>query len=242
MHKDLLCRASAFFKAAFDGNFKEANGVIKLPEQDVSTFKFFIHWLYRCRLRSFYYPDTQSPSLSQLKQEAKQKADSLHLKELPWDDPVGKRLHRANYKDVPLFSLVKLYILADALQIAGLQDHVISTIDEVYYPINEVKSLFWRQADSQEDDMENPVAGVNLAWTMTPKDGHLCALLLNIFCDHVPDLTKAPFDDSLHADFVSEAYSTCWAMLNKLDSNYNVCDFHRHDAGCPKESDFPKYT
>ncbi|ERF70748.1 hypothetical protein EPUS_05100 [Endocarpon pusillum Z07020] len=51
IHSSFLTEASAFFKAAITGNFKEATAnAIKLPEECVETFEHFVRWLYRgCR-------------------------------------------------------------------------------------------------------------------------------------------------------------------------------------------------
>ena len=124
VHKDVICEASEFFKAAFEGKFIESHGIIRVPEQEVTTFKLFIRWVYSRRLRGFYYPNTKTPSRSQIELEAQEAAKERHLdgpEDLPWDDPLRKRWDFANYHDLPLLSLTKLYILADALQAPGLQ-------------------------------------------------------------------------------------------------------------------------
>ena len=47
MHKELLCEASHFFKAAFDGGFLEAKErTVEMPDEDVVTFEHFQIWLY----------------------------------------------------------------------------------------------------------------------------------------------------------------------------------------------------
>ena len=47
LHKGLLCHYSAYFEAALNGKFAEAeNGKIDLPEEDVDTFERFVFWLY----------------------------------------------------------------------------------------------------------------------------------------------------------------------------------------------------
>lgn len=46
-HKALLCRRSAYFKAALNGNFKEAeDGVVILDDEDPHLFQVFNEWLY----------------------------------------------------------------------------------------------------------------------------------------------------------------------------------------------------
>ena len=47
IHRDQLCEASSFFKAAFQGNFLEGSEMrMRLPEEEKHTFELFIEWLY----------------------------------------------------------------------------------------------------------------------------------------------------------------------------------------------------
>lgn len=47
LHRDLLCDRSAYFKAAFMGNFAEASSKeIQLPEDDDTAFELLVKWLY----------------------------------------------------------------------------------------------------------------------------------------------------------------------------------------------------
>lgn len=47
IHRHLLCSRSSYFRACFDGKFKEAEDkVFNLPDDDVEVFKLFIDWLY----------------------------------------------------------------------------------------------------------------------------------------------------------------------------------------------------
>ncbi len=136
IHRGLLCASSDFFKAVITGNFKERDqNEIKLPEQDVKIFRFFVHWLYTGRLRGFYYPKTMKPSLRELRQAAiaeleNQKLD--FLQDLHPDNPNGKALNMANYRDAPSSHLVGLYILSDTLLIHDLKDPIITLIIDVY--------------------------------------------------------------------------------------------------------------
>lgn len=48
VHHDQLCEASAFFKAAFEGQFRESSEkTMDLPEEDEHLFDLFVQWLYR---------------------------------------------------------------------------------------------------------------------------------------------------------------------------------------------------
>jgi hypothetical protein len=47
LHKDLLCYYSDFFRAAFDGSFREAfERKIELPDVETDVFEAFQFWLY----------------------------------------------------------------------------------------------------------------------------------------------------------------------------------------------------
>ena len=47
VHRDQLCEASSFFKAAFEGAFREGSEMkMSLPEEEEHTFDLFIQWLY----------------------------------------------------------------------------------------------------------------------------------------------------------------------------------------------------
>lgn len=136
LHRGLLCASSDFFKAAITSNFKERDqNEIKLPKQDVKIFKFFVQWLYTGRLRGFYYPATIKPSLQELRRAAvaELKVQGLDvLQDLGADNPIGKALYMAHYRDAPFSRLVGLYILADTLLVHGLKDPIITLIIDVY--------------------------------------------------------------------------------------------------------------
>lgn len=47
IHKDLLCKSSAFFERALDGHFSEAQTkTIRLPEDEPDIFNILVDWLY----------------------------------------------------------------------------------------------------------------------------------------------------------------------------------------------------
>jgi hypothetical protein len=47
VHKNLLCKAAEFFKAAFCTDFKEGKeGTMDMPEDSAAAFSLFIEWLY----------------------------------------------------------------------------------------------------------------------------------------------------------------------------------------------------
>lgn len=51
VHKDLLTKSSEFFRAGFNGNFREGKeGVMYMPEDSPGAVALFIEWLYRGRI------------------------------------------------------------------------------------------------------------------------------------------------------------------------------------------------
>lgn len=251
VHKEVLCRASAFFDAALNGeHYSESSGIMELPEQEVPTFKYFVNWMYTRRLRRYHYPTSgKRPTLYRLERDVVRAAKERNLRydhHLPWDHPCLKSLDCANYQDTPLLSLVKIYILADALQVRGLQDHVCSTIVQVYYPGSSA-GAFWRQGDERPPGLENPVDCINLAWAMIaePKKDYLCKMLTAITGTYIEDFSEAPFGAAVSPEFIRDSYMTLAKMCNKMKDGevdqFDICTFHKHDAGCPDHPDFPLY-
>ena len=136
LHRGILCASSDFFKAAITSDFKErAQSEIKLPEQDVKIFRFFVHWLYTGRLSGFYYPKTMRPTIQELKEAVIAELENQDLdilEDLDPNNPYSKALYMAIYRDAPFSHLIRLYILADTLLVRDLKDPIIALIIEVY--------------------------------------------------------------------------------------------------------------
>lgn len=47
VHENVLVNSSDFFKKAIHGEFKENEGIVRLPTQDPEVFKVYTQWLYR---------------------------------------------------------------------------------------------------------------------------------------------------------------------------------------------------
>ncbi len=48
IHKDLVCAKSPFFRAAFNGQWKESKeGAVELPEDDPDAFELWVNWIYK---------------------------------------------------------------------------------------------------------------------------------------------------------------------------------------------------
>lgn len=241
VHKGLICSQSDFFKAAFMGNFQEADGTLTLPEQEPVTFKSFICWLYTDSLRG-HYSNSINPTLKELTEKVRSEVISrklLHAEELPHSNRHRKLWEHANYRDLPFASLIALYILADALQVPRLKDAVITALVEVYGISSRVKmgsKMYW--GVNRPGGMEGPREGFNIAWETLPEKSKLCQVLLRLFCDNTAGID---FDGKtcFHPRFVvamGNLFAERW--LNDLPATDwtktgAICSYHEHEgASC----------
>lgn len=101
VHKDLLCYYSTYFQKLFNGSFREAKDLVaKAEDTTVSTFGYFMQWLY-----------TQT---------------FVRYKMHAWERvAVSTTDHYANSLDSPyLHTLLDLYIFADQYDIRLLRNDV----------------------------------------------------------------------------------------------------------------------
>lgn len=252
MHRELLCDRSEFFRAACNGNFKEAEGVVKLPEQDPATFKHFIYWLYTEKIRGHFRPESIVPSIQELKRRIlsmmkitclNNRHLSCHAYQSDEAQEASAALDEANYRDLPFTALISLYILADSLLIRGLKDTIVTLLVEVYgydrlstHPQG-ITLDFWAAPSLRKTSLPSPAVGINLTWKKTPKNCYLRDVLLELFCDNVDgaDRLEQPYD----AEFLSEAVAILaqrWidgAGTSDWGGKGAICDFHIHDVDCP---------
>ena len=256
IHKSLICAQSDFLKAATMGNFKESNGIVTLPDQDISAFQYFVHWLYRGTLRDYFHPTATKTTMKELREAARtaanysrttKKKKSIHS--LPPDSPSLQAFSLANYHDAPFSPLINLYILADFLQVPRLKDSIISLLIEVYdyyIPTNHVDPkgitlLFWcHNPATRPSDLESPVVGINTAWAALPNHSPLRKLLVLIFCNNVVELEDVPEYEELCPAFLlalAHKYASKW-YYEKGSTDWSgsgkVCKFHEHgyEGGC----------
>ena len=256
LHRGLLCASSDFFKAAITGDFKEHDhNEIKLPEQDVKIFKFFVHWLYTRRLRGFYYPDTMKPSLKELRQAAitelgVQELDALQY--LDQENPSGRALYMAHCRDAPFSHLVGLYILADTLLVRSLKDPIITLIIDVY-SWSEPTEVAGDGASSDEaqqqgkgadprldnpdlyttlfwsperqPELEDPCKGINMAWEALPRNSPLCRLIVECFCDNIILVEKHTKGRQYHPGFLAAVAQNYAVRLGRIDSTCQAPDW-----------------
>ena len=259
VHQKLLCQY-AFFKAAYEGAFLESGGVLKLPEQDSDTVRFFIHWLYSSKLTSYYYPPS-TLSMAEIWSEAvadmKKNEPSVTKAEdsqLDVDSSEAKYLRNlACYRDTPFHSLIDLYILAEYLHVPRLKDDIVNQLVRTYSCTHRLchglcedgMNWFWGWTSEERPDWASDlVTSINIAWNSLPKDSHLCKLLVVLFCDNGmmdghPD--QEPHYDQLAPSFLCAMFMEVQARLactSKLGmrktTNWEkpdvLCKYHDHDG------------
>lgn len=176
------------------------------------------------------------------------------LQFLEFDNPLGKALNLANYRDAPFSSLISLYILADVLQVHELKDHIITLIIDIYgYSLSdedppaevenfrkvewdgvtESTTLFWSL--HQIPGLEDPSVGINMAFEKLPSTSSLCQLLIRCFCGNVVCVKKRT--DQLqytNTDFlaaIAETYASRWGGcvdVTDWGKEGEICKFHEH--------------
>lgn len=264
IHKGLLCTKSGFFKTACDGNFKEADGTIRLPYQEVNTFKYFVYWLYTGNLSGFYYHDKISPSILELKIRVHEVLRGKGIKS--WDGlknykeyPCITDFYLAKYRNLPFTGLIGLYVLADFLNVCGLKDMILTALVKVYHSPHNPRQKkgteyfylqhcrysiipFWDHDVERTQWCPDPAKGINLAWETFGKDNPLCKVLVKLFGDGCKTVAPFPQGDILNASFVTAAYERLLKRYNTSDNitaweNEGVmCRYHSHDAGCPLDA------
>lgn len=233
IHKALACQ-NRFFSAAYCGNFTEANGTLSLPDQDPSIFRWFSYWLYTDRLSGYNYPPSSQPTVASLCKAAERE---LLQKGLPRMEvagnvlrtPAGTLLELAKYRDVPFDKLIRLYLLADYLQIPRLQDTIIDALVLVYgfFGVYETRlpHPFWAWLGRERPDwIPHPVPVINAVWDLMGKESKLCRLLVTLFCDNIYE-TAATLqgEESLNTEFLTAAFTK--VQERRRESNIRRTDW-----------------
>ena len=242
IHKGLLCTKSKFFKATCSGNFKEAEGKIQLPSQEVDTFKYFVYWLYTGKISGFYYHDKNLPSIKELKTRIPEA-----LKHGKWDELANAKehpclidFHLANYRDLPFNGLISLYVLADFLDVCGLKDVILTALVKVYFnPYDDIPlrcsiTPLWDHDVERTQWCPDPAKGINIAWETLGKDDPLCKVLLQLFSSSCNTVMPFPQGDILNASFVTAAYEwlfkyhRAYECIHAYRSSGTSCRHHEH--------------
>ncbi|KAK3172457.1 hypothetical protein OEA41_005779 [Lepraria neglecta] len=247
IHKTLLCKSSDFFEVAFNGSLKEKEGTTTLPEQDVSTFKYYVHWLYTRNLSGYFYPPPKTPTVKELETTAREEMaekQQCELYLLDMDNSKWQNFYLAQYRDLPFHSLIELYILADALQVRGLKGRIITTLISVYgytvpkhlKPLKSASLPFWEGGFRRPDWMPPTARAINLAFENLPRCGALRAVLTLLFVDNIS--TAFFSKEDLCCEFLGRSLNMVigrWSVdraTTPWDKQDMICNFHQHDIPC----------
>ena len=234
IHKSILCRYSAFFKAALTNAFIEASTLsISLPTQDAEVFRHFVCWLYTNSIHNHTtHPDrtpraTSKVWLDLIKAEyvARGLPQDSQLDDLSPSNQIRRGYEMNTYYTTPFDTLVELYLLAHYLQAAFLQDLIITKLIMLYSdkcPNAQNVGFhhrFWlvSRLPPARRPVELPYPGpaINKAWSQLPESVPLCRVLVHIYCDHcmTADETMPPKDEgytdpmeTLHPTFIGACF------------------------------------
>ncbi|KAL8790324.1 MAG: hypothetical protein Q9213_000676 [Squamulea squamosa] len=243
IHKALICRYP-FFKAAYEGQFRESDGTLKLPQQDPAIFRFFVYWLYTGRIDGYYYPSSASPSISEIQEEFESRKGFLTQNEMErtaWCAYEAQaQLYRyARYIDAPFSALIGLYLLAEYLLIPGLRDQIINKLIDVYSYKGYEDDHFWCWDNTDRPAWaQDPVPCINKAWRSSSGDSSLCRLLVTLFCDSSDNSMQiVQENEELDPKFMSAALAKAqkrWqrGMDRETAEHYHkfACKYHDHDG------------
>lgn len=246
LHKELLCSVSDFFTAAFDGGFKETEeGVLKLPDQSVETFKYFMHWLYKGKLTGYFRPFS-SPPITHLETISNAYASvyesTKHFSALKAKNESYQELVLAIFEEAPFHQLVSLYVFAETLQVRGLKDNIVSLIVKVYGLESHRCQLFWPNRE-RLSSVPDPKHAINHAYRQLPEKSLLKGVMVQLYRDWLNFETINSDRGSLEYDFVYdtlESFFRFWSCENSGPmlwmSESAICDYHEHDVPCVLKS------
>lgn len=145
IHKGLVCRYSAFFRAALTDGFPEATAFsVSLPAQDPEIFKSFVRWLYTGDIvNRANHADCEWNRISAQRSNSLEKEYAEHNLpkasqpgDLPFSNEIRKLYELDNYRAAPFDKLVDLYLLADYFQVSIIRDLIITKLIMVYGDIS----------------------------------------------------------------------------------------------------------
>lgn len=191
VHRELVCSKFKFFAKAFLGDFREAaTKIIELPEQHVETFQYFVHWLYTNKLSGYFRPKGE-PSIRELSAVVEASKKTMDRKDLHKLEEQRRKLYCKMNKDAPILKLVSLYVLADALQVHGLTDHIMTFLIKVY---GDDENTFWDPSNGPVTESNKPVTESNCTLVMSEAydrleslldPDHICGLIADLHARNV---------------------------------------------------------
>ncbi|TID26589.1 hypothetical protein E6O75_ATG01082 [Venturia nashicola] len=246
VHKDLLTAVSPYFKAAFEGGFKEAkNKSVPISDATPLQFRLFLNWIYFRRLPKHSNSNLGGPDCTTCKGACK--PSNIQVTDL---DPIAD-IHK-NYPEFPELSEGKdeeledmitegpwdmgnLYVLADRCEVPTLRRAI---IDRLFYLAKAEREVgMYHHRISSPTTTLASYAGVIHAMRNLPITSPLCRLLVDTYVNFYHEFddekceTEKLFRQKLPLEFV-------FAVMRSLSKN-NVsgeearlrdkCVYHEHD-------------
>ncbi|KAL8943397.1 MAG: hypothetical protein Q9216_001106 [Gyalolechia sp. 2 TL-2023] len=241
IHKPLLCRYSAFFKAAFTDCFAEAStSSVSLSSHDPEVFRTFVCWLYTGSFNNrTSHPDGKLKSTREQWDKALEIEYNKHgiqglsffcqPNSLPYNNKVRELYELDTYHVAPFDKLVDLYILSDYLQATFIRDSIITTLILTYGDMSHPDSRkeacvrFWRlsrlSTANRPAELPYPGPAITKAWSELPQADPLCEMLVLLYCDSCITAKEAfqREDDSetLHPRFLEACFDEIQRRLSK---------------------------
>ncbi|KAE9972664.1 hypothetical protein EG328_004864 [Venturia inaequalis] len=194
VHKDLLAACSPYFKAAFDGKFREASDkAVSIPDVTSTQFRLFLDWLYFRRLpvaKGNFFGSAECPNCSHTGTTCEDSRRVAGFAEdfVRHDDeddstttPFAKLASISDLVDQQLEKLIntgpwnpqKLYVFADRCDVPALRQDLIDDI--------------WMMENTM------PFGAIIYAWRNLSIESPLCKLMLD-------DLSRCYEQEALMAD------------------------------------------
>ena len=215
IHRDLFLANSSFIETqTTTKNFDFANSTVRLPDYNVDTFQYFVHWLYNKTLASYHNHGLTEESLRQLEMTSSS-AYWTWMRE-----PSAENHHRAKIAceiegkalvlSSPLSQLVGLYILAGQLQVSGLKDQIYTRITRIYGETTKSRTYYWKNPlGTMAGDK---VIAINLAYHNL-EDCSLKRLLVRMYVENV-DKEQDPTGNKYHPKFYVDVIDELRRRLN----------------------------
>ena len=212
IHQAILVRVSKYFKAALDGNFREAEEkAITLSDVDIDAFEVFIDWIYTSNFEALEqaYRDLSEKCEKYDREDEKDEGQKAVLDQ-----------EEQSFRSI----LFRVYIFADAHEVPGLKR---STIDMLF---DYLHNVYFRMPLADE-----------MVWILTqlPKSDPLWRMLVDFFCLYEGarqgSIFKDGNQDCLPREFISAMLDRQNHVLRALtdesmtlDYDLTVCDYHEH--------------
>ncbi|KEQ76599.1 hypothetical protein M436DRAFT_69568 [Aureobasidium namibiae CBS 147.97] len=230
IHQALLCDKSKYFAKALTGSFEEGTtGIVRLEDVSPVLFKIVVSWLYWGKIAYSVSDDDLSidQGFKKLKRE---------------DDKFSENLNADDTSTWPIHILVRLYILADRLDIKDLRNDIIDALVTSAEKSGIGLRVYSYKLIDSDTTAESPLrkfavdrlaygARHNMEhrgfWRDIPQDMAVTALLLS--CRRVPHtLCNSCYQKGLAHNGIKLAADHPCKNEDKKPLMVNACVYHEH--------------